>query len=209
MILPFRVLKKVPLIPLVQAVLFVDPSILVLQRVGQLQMNKAAQIYLLMYQLVWEDKQHLKFWAQFGQSLLYAYLALCLALDGDLSVNIPRNALSMMKNELMNVVLKAGQDWNSYRQKIEDFLVDWEKFNSALLRYAALSSNAQQQWCLRNMLHSISAAEQTEGTLLRKNLTIVKKAIKEINTSVGASKLPETKQALESVQELLHRAYVS
>jgi len=42
-----------------------------LQRVIHLQMNKAAQLYLLMYQLVWEDKQHQKFWTQFGESLLY------------------------------------------------------------------------------------------------------------------------------------------
>jgi hypothetical protein len=43
----------------------------VVQRVIHLQMNKAAQLYLLTYQLVWEDKQHQKFWAQFGESLLY------------------------------------------------------------------------------------------------------------------------------------------
>jgi hypothetical protein len=46
-------------------------SLSTLQRVIHLQMNKAAQLYLLMYQLVWEDKQHQKFWAQFGESLLY------------------------------------------------------------------------------------------------------------------------------------------
>lgn len=146
LIAPFRVMKK---------------------RVIHLQMNKAAQLYLLMYQLVWEDKQHQKFWTQFGESLL--------------------NGLSMMKTELHDVVSKAGEDWDKYRTKVEDFLVDWERHNTALLR--------------------VSAADQTEGTVLRKNVMIVKKAMKQIDTSVGASKLPQTKRALTLLLSLLERTY--
>lgn len=41
----------------------------------------------------------------------------------------------MMKTELHDVVSKAGEDWDKYRTKVEDFLVDWERHNTALLRY--------------------------------------------------------------------------
>jgi hypothetical protein len=53
----------------------------------------------------------------------------------------------------------------------------------------------------------VSAADQTEGTVLRKNVMIVKKAMKQIDTSVGASKLPQTKRALTLLLSLLERTY--
>jgi len=140
---------------------------LVTQKVIFLQMYKAVQVYLLMYQLVWEDKQHKNFWNQFGESLL--------------------SALSVGKRELHGMVLKAGESWDRYQKKIEDFLVDWENHNSALLR--------------------VSAAKQTEGTILRKNITILKKAVKQINTCPDATQLPETKQKLEHLLDQLGEAY--
>ena len=41
----------------------------------------------------------------------------------------------MMKTELREVVSKGGEDWDKYQTKIENFLVDWERHNNALLRY--------------------------------------------------------------------------
>lgn len=99
-------------------------------------MHKATQIYLLIYQLIWEDKQHNKFWAQFGEPMLLVPL-LCIAdlfLLLGLHSLLCRKALSLMKSELVSLVLKAGEDWEKYKLKMEDFLVDWEKHNTALLR---------------------------------------------------------------------------
>jgi hypothetical protein len=43
--------------------------------------------------------------------------------------------------------------------------------------------------------------------VLRKNVTIVKKAMKQIDASVGPKKLPETKRALVLLLGLLERTY--
>lgn len=111
-----------------------------LQKVNQLQMNKAAQLYLITYQLVWEDKQHQKFWTQWGKCLLYA-THVGIRSDCFPDVRACRDTLTSMKAELVDVVLKAGHDWEVYHKKVEDFLVDWEKHNAALLRYLLHSAS--------------------------------------------------------------------
>lgn len=53
----------------------------------------------------------------------------------------------------------------------------------------------------------MSADAQTEGTVLRKNAAILNKAIKQIDTSVGPTKLPQTKRALGLLLGLIRQAY--
>ena len=43
------------------------------RRIVLLQLHKTAQLYLLTYQLVWEDRQHPKFWGRFGAPMLYVH----------------------------------------------------------------------------------------------------------------------------------------
>lgn len=126
-------------------------------------------------------------------------------------IELIRSALSVGKRELHGMVLKAGESWDRYQKKIEDFLVDWENHNSALLRYNPARTF---KWigisppdpCLFVFIR-VSAAKQTEGTILRKNITILKKAVKQINTCPDATQLPETKQKLEHLLDQLGEAY--
>ena len=53
----------------------------------------------------------------------------------------------------------------------------------------------------------MSAADQTEGTVLRKNVMLVKRAMKQIDASVGSAKLPQTRRALTLLLSLLERTY--
>jgi hypothetical protein len=131
------------------------------------QVNKATQLYLVIYQLTWEDRQNSRFWSQHGAALL--------------------DALQEIRSELQKIVVGTGQDWTEYKKKVEDFLVDWEKHNQALLR--------------------VSAADQTEGTLIRKTLSITRKAVKQIDRSVGGDRLPATRAALEKLATVFDQSY--
>ncbi len=182
-------------------------------------MNKAAQLYLLMYQLVWEDKQHQKFWAQFGESLLYtlpspaAWLSQTqlrtytathsqerLVDDEDRAPRRGvegRRGLGQVPNKGRGLSGRLGATQHSTSP-----VPPPHHYVSSIAR----TLNHHQDGSLA-AVGRVSAADQTEGTVLRKNVMIVKKAMKQIDTSVGASKLPQTKRALTLLLSLLERTY--
>jgi hypothetical protein len=73
----------------------------------------------------------------------------------------------MMKAELQDVALKAGEDWDKYRAKIENFLVDWEKHNTALLRYTSPPTGAgghiQEERTLPHLISLQSVGCRSDG----------------------------------------------
>eukprot|EP00026_Physarum_polycephalum_P008786 Phypoly_transcript_08887.p1 GENE.Phypoly_transcript_08887~~Phypoly_transcript_08887.p1 ORF type:complete len:468 (+),score=54.14 Phypoly_transcript_08887:189-1406(+) len=100
--------------------------------------------------------------------------------------------VQIAKNDMQKAVLAAGDNWEAHKKNAEDLIVTWEPANK--------KSNS-----ILNLLQPPDKA--FEGTLIRKNIGVLRGALSQMEHKIGSNSLILTKTAVTNLIGILNTSY--